>query len=733
MRVKLPQMPLAQRLISLTLVLSSCLDPDLEVPGDVGNQGMLPSPVVFLRSQLLIAFLSYRSELQWSLVRGNDCRTSIPPPPILHYVKLSVRPQPSTATHQCLEMEGMKRINQICDEFAARLQKLRVRNHEEQPFYPNGTAKEVFRMDEEQLHELFQLISPGGTSKDGIISAIVRHVVRNLSTLFAVVVRIRRAGDVNLLRQFTDLIVHDDTLLQPPRLTDDELPIPLDKARLFFPTFANEFFDTQFQFCAITLQRKEDVTYQDYRSQCPLPYKRQQRIGGGAFGEVYKVKIERHHVRSTGDRSGNLEPEWLARKDFKRQQSFTVELDVYKAIMKQPRKHDHLVMVVAILQYRDTSSLFFPLATGDLDQYLNGKLHGDERPLDTLQKKSMLFERGVALAGALAFLHDGFDGVACLHLDLKPSNVLVYDAYAPDETWKITDFGLTRVRNREYSSAAPGFEGIYLPPECGTPDGRVTPRSDVWSLGCIFSLVITYMLCGPSGVKKFTEKRGERPEGDLFFITTKNSTPRISPAVTSWFDHLKQSSARDETLSRVIRESLDYLQSKVLHPICGQRATAREVELGLKAIHQRFEKRAPPPSPQPSQGQPEQASVIDRLIARMKHRTSESSVFRLRSFGYNLNPNGFGFRFSPLDGDYLAFFSSQNTLFWTVSEIMSALRDGSQIPPPQALRIPDGATKSFAVSSNTICNCLDAESFKVCCCVISSIFLAIANYLVSRI
>lgn len=627
----------------------------------------------------------------------------------------------------------MERINQICDDFSVRLQKLRVRNHEEQPFYPNGTAKEVFRMDEEQLHELFQLLSPRGMSKHDSISAIVRHIVRNLSTVFAVIVRIRRSGDVRLLREFTNLLVHNDAPLQPPRLTDEELPITLDKAQLFFPTLANEFFDTQFQFCAITLRREEDVTYQDYRSQCPLPYKRQQRIGGGAFGEVYKVKIERHHVRSTGDRSGNLEPEWLARKDFKRQQSFTIELDVYKAIMEQPKKHDHLVMVVAILQYRDTSSLFFPLATGDLDQYLNGKLDGDERGLGTLEKKGMLFKRGVALAGALAFLHDGFDGVACLHLDLKPSNVLVYDAYGPDETWKITDFGLTRVRNREFSSAAPGFEGIYLPPECGTLGGRVTAQSDVWSLGCIFALVITYMVYGPSGVKKFTEKRGERPEGDLFYITTRNSTPRISPAVTSWFDHLKQSNPRDETVSRVIRESLDYLQSKVLHPICRQRATARDVELGLRAIHQYFEERGPPSSPQPSQSQPEHVSVLDRLIARFKHRTSESSVSRLRRFGYNLDPNGFGFRFSPVDGDYLAFFSSQNTLFWTVSEVMSALRDGTQIPPPQALRIPDGAIKSFAVSSNTICNCLDGDSFQVCRRVASALFWPWLTILVPRI
>ncbi|KAL6231197.1 hypothetical protein BDW75DRAFT_49949 [Aspergillus navahoensis] len=607
----------------------------------------------------------------------------------------------------------MERINEICDDYSNRLLRLRVRNYEDRPFYPNGTARDVFWMNQQALEELFRILNPTGDLGSDIAPELVRRVLRNFSTILAVVFRIRVPNDINILRQFLDLIIRDNSFQHPPRLTDDNLPISLTDAESVFRGFANEFFDTQFQFCAITLRREGDVVYQNYRSQCPLPYKKQERIGAGAFGEVYKVKIERRHLRLTGDRTGNIEPEWIARKDFKRHQSFTVELEALKEIMEQPQKHDHLVMVLAILHYHDTNSLFFPLATCDLQQYLSGK-HGGDRPgPTTLEEKAIVFKRGVALAGALAFLHGGSGGKVCLHLDLKPSNVLVFDAFHPEkEIWKITDFGLTRVRNNEYSSLAPGVEGIYLPPECAIPNEKVTVHSDVWSFGCIFSLVITYILYGTKGVNRFTLKRGEQDDGDYFYIKPKNSTPRVSPAVIAWFDHLRKCAAGDEKESQMVRDSLNYLQSKVLHPIRRQRASAKDVELALKRIHTTFTQEAPPRSPTLLQDHPGHVSFPDRVLAWLKHRRSESTGSRLQNFQYNLGTDGFGFRFSPLDGDYLAFFSSQRTLFWTVSEIMAALAHGSEIPQPLLLRINDGTIKSFAVSSNAICNSLDGDFFQ---------------------
>jgi serine/threonine protein kinase len=292
--------------------------------------------------------------------------------------------------------------------------------------------------------------------------------------------------------------------------------------------------------------------------------------------------------------------------------------------------------------------------------------------------------------------------------------VLVYDAYDPEmEIWKITDFGLTRVRNQEHSSAAPGIEGVYLPPECATPKGRVTTQCDVWSFGCIFSLVVTYMLHGSRGVRKFTEKRGERPEGDSFYITTKNSTPRISPAVTYWFDQLRSSVTADEKESKVVRESLDYLQRKALHLIRGQRASAKDVEIALKRIQTHFNPEPPPASPSSLESRNPHKSISDKFRSWMKRQSTDLSVSRLQNFRYDLGTKGFGVRFSPLEGDFLAFFSTHRTLVWTVSEIMSALASGSEIPPPQSLQIPDETIKCFAMSSSSICTCLDGDSFKV--------------------
>ncbi|KAL2867247.1 protein kinase family protein [Aspergillus lucknowensis] len=605
-------------------------------------------------------------------------------------------------------------VFRIADDFSARLERLQARNWEARPFYRNGSVRFFFQTNRESVVAFFEPLLRLHDLSDLDAKRVSDLAIQHLCSVFAIVLRIRPREDLTILRQFTELLVVNRAIADTPRLTDENLPISLVNSQLYFSQGAGSFFDTQFQFCAITLQMNGPNYRDDYRSQCPLPYLSQEKIGGGAFGQVYKVLIERGHLRSTEESSGNHEPVFRARKDFKRDQAFSVELDVLRSIMAQPQKHDHLVMVHAILQYGDTSSLFFPLASCDLHQYLNGEYSTNVSAPTTLEQKSAVYRRGVDLAGALAFLHGSSGGVVCLHLDLKPRNVLVYYAGDPEkEIWKITDFGLTRVKNQEHSTAAPEVEGVYLPPECGMSNGRVATKSDVWSFGCIFSLVITYIAKGPEGVKRFANRRGERSEGDFFYVASGNSPPRISSGVTAWFDDLRSSAAGDERETRVIRESLDYLQHDVLHPTREKRASARDVEAALKEIHTHFfSQNNPPPSLSSSHSPPQHSTIPGRFRSWPWRRLSEAPVSRLRNFGYDLGTNGLGFRFSQFGGDFLAFFSAHRILIWTVSEILSAPANASQIPPLQSLEIPNESVKHFAVSSNSICAAVDGDSFK---------------------
>lgn len=166
-----------------------------------------------------------------------------------------------------------------------------------------------------------------------------------------------------------------------------------------------------------------------------------------------------------------------------------------------------MVIALASLQHGESFSIFFELASCNLWQYLSGDYacgisnpcQDNIRPPSTLEEKGDIFCRGLALAGALDFLHTQFKSLefqnfACYHLDLKPHNILVFDAYQPTEQWKITDFGLSRVKgwsiNGDFATGMPFVgrtqrvrsagdpstinrrgEGTYLAPEGVVADG----------------------------------------------------------------------------------------------------------------------------------------------------------------------------------------------------------------------------------------------------------------------
>ena len=160
------------------------------------------------------------------------------------------------------------------------------------------------------------------------------------------------------------------------------------------------------------------------------------------------------------------------------------------------------------IDYLGTLSVFFPVAEFDLDDYLFGRKSRPsicQYPVDPAN----LFEEFACLAHALDYLHTGIrlteggEHLVCVHHDLKPENILVVaEPGAPVGRWKITDFGLSRIKKatdpstgtisynhvpsvRASLTSPKRRRGTFQPPEIDKFGEKVVgPKSDIWSLGC---------------------------------------------------------------------------------------------------------------------------------------------------------------------------------------------------------------------------------------------------------
>lgn len=146
-----------------------------------------------------------------------------------------------------------------------------------------------------------------------------------------------------------------------------------------------------------------------------------------------------------------------------------------------------------------------------------------------------------------------------LHLDLKPSNILLSDA----GVLKIMDFGLATPLNDAALGIFPKA-GIgstqYIAPELLFGKGSPDSRSDIYSLGCILYELL-------SGVKTFP---GPEPEAvrDLRGSNTYVSLKKLIKSVPVEFQHLIESCLQFEKEDRppsvdVVRRKLETIQQSV--------------------------------------------------------------------------------------------------------------------------------------------------------------------------
>jgi serine/threonine protein kinase len=197
-------------------------------------------------------------------------------------------------------------------------------------------------------------------------------------------------------------------------------------------------------------------------------------------------------------------------------------------------RHPNIVRLVATYSYRGTYNLLFTRASSDLATFLSTNERSSDFQSDTAIVLAMQ-----GLTGAVATLHEFIVPEYNLrlkgyHHDLKPGNVLV-----DGSKFLLSDFGLSTLKELDAKSKTifKDVIGYYIAPECesiedGFQKNLIGQPSDIWALGCIVAVVLTYMLMGKSGVQDFERKRKKRV---MNWTTYQfHCSGALNPAVDAW-------------------------------------------------------------------------------------------------------------------------------------------------------------------------------------------------------
>lgn len=214
--------------------------------------------------------------------------------------------------------------------------------------------------------------------------------------------------------------------------------------------------------------------------------------------------------------------------------------------------------------------LLFPFADLDLEDLISDNPKG--KLVSSASPKDLIIELA-ALADALGHLHyelrtsDG-EALVCVHNDIKPENILIFcGPDFPVGRWKIGDFGLAsfkkvrgnvidedlyiKFNDSSFHHTLPSLTtpkrapGSFQAPEVERKNEKVIgPESDVFSLGCISSRIVTYAVGGAKLVQDFDRKRGRESQhedgsvshGHDFYY--RNDGREINIEVLSWLDEL---------------------------------------------------------------------------------------------------------------------------------------------------------------------------------------------------
>lgn len=561
-------------------------------------------------------------------------------------------------------------LKSVCDESGTRSGKR---------FAPRNLARNVFDGAHDRLDELYiaaqhlahstDLMTPvTHCSAAEFVSLLSINDDRSVQRIFAILLCIPMS--LKLFQRFLSIFlpvartIENGTKIKTEDSTDEttqnslaettgewfkdtRLPISLATAiHHFDDDDGSRFYHKQFEWSPIILLENKRVEYVGDRRFCPLPRLSTEPLGSGAFGEVSKVELAEGSIENEARLSSQG---CYAQKEFTLRESrhaFEDEWHVVREILRARTTHGNIMSPIAGLLQGDEGnmkfSMFFPVATCDLREYLTWKaktprLSASPYPpggFEISDKKKIMFQ-AIGLVSALDHLHRGLDveenqSLSCWHLDLKAQNVLVTVINEDnDMLFQISDFGISRIKRirradqveseRSYDAtklfqrnlspsltkARAGDGSECLAPEAYGIDSKVGASSDIWSLGCILSIVITFLEGGPNSVRTFEDYRKRDPYNKSQFFketTWQQAAPSTyhdvgrgmffqrKDTIDIFFKVLISQARQRDGEQRSVRDFLNVLLSKMLVADPTERAGAHDIHRLLKDVWQTYGK-----------------------------------------------------------------------------------------------------------------------------------------------
>lgn len=210
----------------------------------------------------------------------------------------------------------------------------------------------------------------------------------------------------------------------------------------------------------LELQGPNVYSYKDLKSATDN-FSKDNKLGEGAFGEVYKATLKNGNVVAVKK---------LNISNNRAKAEFESEVRLISNV-----HHRNLIRLLGCCNKGSELLLVYEyMANGSLDKFLYGDKRGT---LSWRQRLDII----IGMARGLAYLHEQYH-VCIIHRDIKPSNILLDDEFQA----KISDFGLARLFPENQSHVSTKFAGTlgYTAPEYAV-HGHLSEKVDTYSFGVV--------------------------------------------------------------------------------------------------------------------------------------------------------------------------------------------------------------------------------------------------------